>query len=210
MRERFDSPPPPDRWSDDFLGQVIASARANAQIGRARLNQCTATLQKRSRLWSQPPQQPPNHGWVITARDITDEANLTSRLRHQALHDVLTGLPNRALLLNRITHALDRLDRSTETFVAVALVDLDDIKAVNDTLGHDKGDELLCGVAARLAEVVRPRDTVRPSERASRGYNCLRNGCTGAPSTNGAAHRSGISSLRRTVVRVLPANCFNC
>jgi diguanylate cyclase (GGDEF)-like protein/PAS domain S-box-containing protein len=100
------------------------------------------------------------NGWVITARDITDEASFTSRLQHQALHDALTNLPNRALLFDRITHALSRSDRSTTTVTCVALVDLDDFKAVNDSLGHEKGDELLQGIAARFISVLRPGDTV--------------------------------------------------
>jgi diguanylate cyclase (GGDEF)-like protein/PAS domain S-box-containing protein len=100
------------------------------------------------------------NGWVITARDITDEANFTSRLQHQALHDALTNLPNRALLFDRIAHALNRSDRLSSTVTCVALVDLDDFKAVNDSLGHDKGDELLKGIAARFVSVLRPGDTV--------------------------------------------------
>ncbi len=100
------------------------------------------------------------NGLVISARDVTDEATFTSRLRHQALHDTLTGLPNRALLFDRINHALSRVNRMPETVTAVAIVDLDEFKSVNDTLGHDKGDELLTGIAQRLIDSLRTGDTV--------------------------------------------------
>ena len=103
---------------------------------------------------------PEVNGWVITAHDITDEARLTAELRHQSLHDTLTGLPNRALLFDRIQHALARMTRVPDARLAVVLVDIDDFKAVNDSLGHTTGDELLRAVGQRLAASVRQGDTV--------------------------------------------------
>ena len=83
----------------------------------------------------------------------------TDQLQHQALHDSLTGLPNRALLLDRMTQLLARARRGQST-CAVMFLDLDDFKDINDTLGHEAGDELLVAVSARLSETLRSGDTV--------------------------------------------------
>jgi len=83
----------------------------------------------------------------------------TDQLRHQALHDPLTGLPNRALILDRIGQMLAR-GRRQHTPVAVLFLDLDNFKDINDTLGHRAGDELLVGVGSRLASALREGDTV--------------------------------------------------
>ena len=89
--------------------------------------------------------------------DISDRKDLEDQLRHQALHDPLTGLANRVLFVDRLSHALVRRQRATG--LAVLFVDLDDFKAVNDTLGHAAGDELLRLVAERLVGVLRAEDT---------------------------------------------------
>jgi diguanylate cyclase (GGDEF)-like protein len=83
----------------------------------------------------------------------------TEELVHRATHDPLTGLPNRTLLFDRLTHALARSRRSG-TSLAVLFIDLDRLKLVNDTLGHDVGDEVLRDVAERIAGSVRPGDSV--------------------------------------------------
>ncbi len=97
----------------------------------------------------------------LLARSIAyavERKRAEAELAHQALHDGLTGLPNRALLLDRLGQAIARLER-TGTSVAVLFCDLDRFKVVNDSLGHEAGDKLLTGVAERLTDVLRTGDT---------------------------------------------------
>ncbi len=91
--------------------------------------------------------------------DITLRKQLEMQLQHQAFHDSLTGLANRALFRDRVAHALARQARSHGA-VSVLFSDLDDFKTVNDSLGHDAGDQLLVAVAERLRAVMRPEDTI--------------------------------------------------
>ncbi len=87
-----------------------------------------------------------------------DNARLYEEIRHQAFHDGLTGLANRALFADRVEHALARSLR-TGSLMAVLFLDLDDFKTVNDRFGHQAGDQLLRATAERIVEVVRPGDT---------------------------------------------------
>jgi diguanylate cyclase (GGDEF)-like protein/PAS domain S-box-containing protein len=97
-------------------------------------------------------------GIVLNARDTTERKRLADELRHQALHDTLTGLANRALLGDRVAHALTRRS-DAPGLVAVLFIDLDDFKTVNDSLGHGAGDQLLVLVAERLRACLRTADT---------------------------------------------------
>jgi diguanylate cyclase (GGDEF)-like protein/PAS domain S-box-containing protein len=96
---------------------------------------------------------------VCVSRDISERKNAELELAHRALHDGLTGLPNRTLFLDRLGHALRR-SRRCETGLAILFLDLDRFKVVNDSLGHEAGDRLLVDVAMRLSSALRPADTL--------------------------------------------------
>ena len=98
-------------------------------------------------------------GGLAIVSDITERRNLQEQLSHQAFHDALTGLPNRALFMDRLVHALARSSRQ-EASIAILFLDLDDFKVINDSLGHKYGDELLIEVSRRLLKCVRTGDTV--------------------------------------------------
>ena len=98
-------------------------------------------------------------GVVLTFDDITGRKTAEERSQHLALHDALTGLPNRVLLQDRLTQALARARRECN-LVALMVLDLDGFKEVNDTLGHPAGDELLKQVAQRIAGSIRESDTL--------------------------------------------------
>ncbi|HEX8004620.1 MAG TPA: EAL domain-containing protein [Mycobacteriales bacterium] len=96
--------------------------------------------------------------YSFSARDLSERRDYQSRLAHEVLHDRLTGLPNRALFVDRLTQGLARTGRR-ESLLAVLFVDLDRFKVVNDSLGHEAGDRLLVDVAQRLQGVLRSGDT---------------------------------------------------
>ncbi|MEU0219701.1 EAL domain-containing protein, partial [Streptomyces sp. NPDC006265] len=97
-------------------------------------------------------------GLVVTLRDVTEQRRLQYELSHRASHDPVTGLPNRALLLERIGRALLR-DRRESPLACVLFIDLDDFKTVNETLGHAAGDRILKAVGERLSQTLRHTGT---------------------------------------------------
>ncbi|HWW54609.1 MAG TPA: EAL domain-containing protein, partial [Acidimicrobiales bacterium] len=97
--------------------------------------------------------------YLLNAQARSDLRDSSERARESALHDALTGLPNRTLLVQRLVHAILRCRRS-EKLVAILFADLDRFKSINDTYGHHVGDELLVAVGARLTELLRPGDTL--------------------------------------------------
>jgi diguanylate cyclase (GGDEF)-like protein len=96
---------------------------------------------------------------IAQTEDITEKKAVRERLAHQAVHDPLTGLPNRASFLNRLDLALDEAGRQRRR-VGVLFLDLDHFKVINDSLGHEAGDQLLVTIAHRLRRILRPTDAV--------------------------------------------------
>ncbi len=98
-------------------------------------------------------------GYVFSFRDIGEHKQTEAKLQHDAMHDVLTGLANRALFLDRVTLALSRRARRPDHTCGVLYMDLDRFKEINDGLGHAAGDVLLKGIAERLRSTLRPQDS---------------------------------------------------
>ena len=103
--------------------------------------------------------QPSVAGFVANVRDVTDRKEAQDRLAHQAVHDALTGLANRTLILDRAEGMLAR-GRREHHDVAALFIDIDNFKEVNDTLGHEAGDQILQSVAKRFTTALREADTV--------------------------------------------------
>ena len=97
-------------------------------------------------------------GIVLTTRDVSERREFEEQLSHQAFHDSLTGLANRVLFRDRVTHAIERQERDQRP-VSVLFMDLDDFKTINDSLGHEAGDVVLREVGDRIRQTLRAPDT---------------------------------------------------
>ena len=97
---------------------------------------------------------------IFQIQDITEKKQAEEKLQHEATHDALTGLPNRAFFMSRLSNALARTHQNPSYKVSVLFIDLDRFKYVNDSLGHLIGDQLLIGISERLRDCMRPSDIV--------------------------------------------------
>ena len=140
------------RKIDEAVNIVGPPIAAECRLRRADDSYCPAEVTITNLL-----ELPAVSGLVLNTRDVSERKALEDKLTHQAFHDSLTNLPNRAAFRIHLDHALQG---SADGRIAVLFLDLDDFKAVNDTLGHDTGDQLLAAVGARIASTLRPGDTV--------------------------------------------------
>ncbi|WP_217912772.1 putative bifunctional diguanylate cyclase/phosphodiesterase [Miltoncostaea marina] len=158
---------PPERWleramPDDpgaLLAYLRAAAGAPAPTGFLCAFQVGGATKRLELLATDLLGDPDVRGLVVNARDVTEREALERRLRHQATHDGLTGLPDRALFIARADAAIARCRVRGDGHAALLYIDLDGFKEVNDSLGHEAGDRLLREIAARLLGALRGDDT---------------------------------------------------
>ncbi len=129
----------------------------------------------------------------ITARKLAEE-----RLAHDALHDALTGLPNRVLFMDRLENRLERTKRNPKELFAIMFIDLDRFKVVNDSLGHAVGDQLLVTIANRLKQCLRPEDTV--SRLSGDEFTIMLNEVSDVSDVNRVADRIKVQLMATTLL----------
>ena len=145
------------RGAVEFLASVVRSGEGSSRV-EWRLHHRDGTWITVDTIASNLLEEPTVRGIVLNIRNVSDRKALEAQLTHQAFHDSLTGLPNRSFFLHRLETALKQRDREPGS-VGVLFLDVDEFKAVNDTLGHSAGDEVLVNIAKRLQGCLRPGDT---------------------------------------------------
>ena len=146
----------------DFVGRAMLSDDAMVSTAEWRVRHADGSWRNAETLATNLLADRTVEGIVLNTRDVTERKRLEAELTHRALHDPLTGLANRVLLRDRADHALVRAARGEQPVraIGVLLIDLDDFKNVNDSLGHGAGDQLLVTVSRRLLGATRGCDTV--------------------------------------------------
>jgi diguanylate cyclase (GGDEF)-like protein/PAS domain S-box-containing protein len=141
------------------LGDAIGGPQAGFEMVECRLRHYEGTWLHFEILRTNLLGDPNVSGVVLNARDVSERKEFEQQLRHQAFHDPVTNLANRALFADRVQHALARQTRDAGG-LAVIFIDLDDFKVINDSLGHAAGDKVLAEVGRTLNQCVRTMDTV--------------------------------------------------
>jgi len=149
---------PDDRERGLALGQLVSAQSGSGSLGSWRLMAADGRWIPVETLATNLLDNPDVGGIVLNSRDVTERRVLEDQLLHQAFHDPLTGLANRALFVDRVDHALSRAARHGDT-LGVLFIDLDGFRVINDRLGHSVGDELLRSVGERFRPCLRATDT---------------------------------------------------